>query len=773
MDFIDEIETFTLIITDYKSSLIKEITDRKRLINYKVMTIKEFREEYYYKYDEEAIYSLMKEYNLKYSVAEILIKNMIYLTKDNYSNEKLSSLLEKKNFLIKNNLLKYNNLFKNYLKDKNIIVLSNNITKFDKTMFDEVSLYSNLVYKNTLNPIYEHCSYSFNSLEDEVDYVAYKINELINKGISIDKIKITNINNDYINTINRIFSFYNLRVNFNERMPIIGTNIVKIFLNNLKSSKTESLESIIDYKDTDIYKKIITVINKYTFIDDLLEVKELLVRDFKNTYIKQIKYENMIEVVDYNTYYFKDDEYVFMMNFNNTSIPVIYKDEDYITDSIKDELDVDKTVSLNIRSKQTTKDIIKSIKNLFITYKNKTFKETYYPSMLTQDFIPKLVSKESNISYSSKFDKLKLGKNLDELHKFGTKSEELSILNSNYVIPYKEYEHKYTMIDKDKLNKHLKGKLRLSYSSMNSYNECAFKYYLSNILKVDIFESSFNAFIGSVFHKVLEVGLLKEIDVREEVDKYIKDNNRVLTKKESFYINKLIEDLEFALNTIKNNMKYTTLDNFMLEKYIEVNKGNTLQVTFNGIIDKVISKEIGGICYMVLIDYKTYLAPITLDYIEEGLYMQLPVYLYLASNLEIENVKFGGFYLQQVLNGSLIKDESSLKLYGYSNMDESILSLVDNHYENSTLIKSMKLNNDGSFNRYAKVLSDEQIDNVISKTEEVIDRVIDNIENAKFDINPKIIGKDNIACKYCKFRDICFKDESDTVRIIKESDGEE
>ena len=36
----------------------------------------------------------------------------------------------------------------------------------------------------------------------------------------------------------------------------------------------------------------------------------------------------------------------------------------------------------------------------------------------------------------------------DNLIKFGTKDENLNILNSNYKIPYNTYSHKFTGIDK-------------------------------------------------------------------------------------------------------------------------------------------------------------------------------------------------------------------------------------------------------------------------------------------------------------------------------------
>ena len=39
-----------------------------------------------------------------------------------------------------------------------------------------------------------------------------------------------------------------------------------------------------------------------------------------------------------------------------------------------------------------------------------------------------------------------------------------------------------------------------------------------------------------------------------------------------------------------------------------------------------------------------------------------------------------------------------------------------------------------------------------------------------FKINPKVLGGKNIACTYCKFKDICFKTKHDEEIIGGEED---
>jgi (p)ppGpp synthase/HD superfamily hydrolase len=164
----------------------------------------------------------------------------------------------------------------------------------------------------------------------------------------------------------------------------------------------------------------------------------------------------------------------------------------------------------------------------------------------------------------------------------------------------------------------------------------------------------------------------------------------------------------------------------------------------------------------VLIDYKTGNTDIDLGYIKDGINLQLPVYLYLV-NEELKNVVFAGFYLQKLIN----KDNKDLKLEGYSNSNVHILSMFDKSYENSNLVKSLKVTKSGNFYSYSKILSDDEIKKIIELTNESIDKSIKNIEDVKFDINPKI-SDDFDSCKYCPFNDLCFKTNDDYIEIKKD-----
>ena len=117
-------------------------------------------------------------------------------------------------------------------------------------------------------------------------------------------------------------------------------------------------------------------------------------------------------------------------------------------------------------------------------------------------------------------------------------------------------------------------------------------------------------------------------------------------------------------------------------------------------------------------------------------------------------------------NKDEVEKEKSLKLIGYSNLDKDILKEFDSNYMDSSVIEGIKTNNDGSFssNSMKKMLTDNQIDKVISITEDKINETIDNVLNSNFDINPKYDNA-NIGCEFCKYKDLCFMKEYDLKKI--------
>jgi ATP-dependent helicase/nuclease subunit B len=377
------------------------------------------------------------------------------------------------------------------------------------------------------------------------------------------------------------------------------------------------------------------------------------------------------------------------------------------------------------------------------------------------------VIKDTYISneYSNLYNKIKLTKYLDLYTTYNEEYIGLTELLTHYNIPYKTYSNEYDKISE--FTNNMKLPLKFSYTSINNYNECHFKYYLSYILKIDDYESTFAAFIGSLYHDVLSHVFEDNFDFETYYNDYIKDKE--LSNKEKLLMVRIKEELKKLIEIEKSQLTLTEYKNSYYERHLSIPLNKKVDVLFHGFIDRVFYNEEDNFNYAIM-DYKSGTIDTDISPMKYGLHLQLPSYLYLIERSnEFNNPKFTGIYYQNILfdrpTWSLKEKDASkvykdnTKLVGYSTDDLDRLSNFDSTYTKSELIKSMSYTD--KFNNNTKLLSDENVDKMVDYTEKVISHSIDSIIDRDFKINPKIYKKKDISCKYCKFNDICFKTNDD------------
>ena len=788
MNFIEDIKDNSLLIipSNIKEKVLDYINNKNKLINVKIISLNELKKELLFDIDPESIPFLMSKYPYKKEVIEEYISNLYYVEDKSYNIKRLEDLVKiKKELNDKNLIIKHNRLL-NYYKDKNIYVYGYDyIDKFNQRLLDN---FNNVTYikKETIN---NTCNvYEFKDLTDEIYFILEKVCNLIDNDIPVDKIVITNLDDNYKRELYKLFYMSNISINIDETGPIISTVIGKDILNKLKESK--DLNATLDYflekyniedeLSNKMYLKILNIFNKYnTYEYDFNIIYECIRSDFASTKISSDNQGIRIESLSNN--YFDDDTYVFLPNFNEGSVPTIHKDEDFLSDNIKTMLDLDDTKEINAKEKESLINNIKSIKNLYISYKHNYKGEEYFKSSLVDDItlINSIYDIDYNKIYSNTYASLKLASLIDDLIKFDNKSDYLNVLYNSISIPYREYDNKYKDINKEELKEYLNNEFTLSYSNLNTFNNCKFRFYLGNILKISSGEDRFEAFVGSLFHYILSHINDKDFAVDRLWDEYLKDN-RVTTAKEEFYLNKLKEDLYIIVDFVKEFHIESGLTEIKTEEPVKIDKSHDYNITFKGFIDKIMYKEYSGKTLVAIVDYKTGKTECDLRDTYYGLSFQLPVYLYLIDKKNLfDSYKLVGFYLQKILDKEIKEEKgktylelfhNNLKLFGYSTDNKIDLSRFDPTYEKSKYIASMSLNKDESFNSNAKILTDTEVENLVKLVDKYIDNAVLDIENAKFDINPKKLSTDKeeiTGCKYCGYKDICFRRNENLVYLPK------
>ena len=775
-----ENDSILIVPSQIKEKILTEMDKKSKLFNVKLMEINEFKRKYFFDYTTETIFYVMKHYNYDYEFSLDIINNLYFLSSENYDHEKLKFLLNIKNELINNNLLIFDNVFKIALENKKIYVYGYDyINNFYKKMFSTLNV--NYIDQNISK--FNHDIMEFDTIQDEVIFVANKICELIENKIDLNKIKIINPSSDYNATIKRIFNLFNLPFYFNNNY-LISTKISNNFFEILSNDIVETLEklketiSLNDELEQTEYNQIVKICNKYNWCSNFLDIKNNLIYEFSNTKIDIKKEANYIEFVSLENNFFYDDEYVFLIGFNQNTYPKTVKDDDFLNDEVKKFLSLETTTEINKINYNILVNKLYSIKNLFISYKLKSPFNSFYRSQIIDDLNLNVVKNYNcNIHYSVLNDKLNLATILDNYLKYGEESQDLELLYSNYPsINYKTYNNQYTKIDENLFRKYLNNKLSLSYSSINNFYKCSFRYYMENILNLQISSNEFSLFIGNLFHYILSIMYNGDFNFSDSFETYVNENYEFNTYKERFFINKLKKELEFIIDNIKEQDKFTSFDSHKFEQLIKIDLSkDNYDITFKGIIDKISYKKEAGNTLISIIDYKTGNPNLNLNNIIYGIDMQLCIYAYLSSKLKLfANPLLVGIYLQKILNNEIninknkqyiTMKQENLKLQGYSNSNESILKVFDNTYTDSKLIKGMKVSSKG-FYAYSKVFDQAMLNSILNIVENNIDEARDKILNREFYINPKKIGVKNlIGCENCTYKELCFMTEDNIINL--------
>lgn len=781
MEVLNTIEDNSILIIPnvLRNKMLKYFNDNKIFKNIKIMTFNELKKGLLFDYTNQTINYIINNLNVSYAIALEYINSLYYID-DATKNEKMGFLINLKDELDKNNLLEYDSLFTNLIKSKNTIYVFgfNNISKFNNHLLNKASKLIKVIHLNNVDSSYPHEVLKFNSMDIEIKYVAERISELIYHGIDLNKIYIVNYNQEYNFTINTIFKQFGIPVYLPSTENLYSTSIAKYFINHLDKNIDVLLYELRKVFKADVIKeneliinKINNLINNYYWCKDLQSVKYLIIEEMKKTKIQQPHMLNEIKITELLNNVFSEDEYVFLIGFNDSKIPKFKKDEDYLDDANKPEF-VGTSIEENMNIKDATLRAIKGIKNLTITYPISSNFNTYLPSYLLRDESLTVKHMDNFISeYSNASNKLYLAEALDNYLKYNVIDPNLDKLKS-LKIDYKIYNNQFSGIENEKLKKYLDGNITLSYSNLNDFYKCPYKFYLSNVLKLKEYEELFEAFVGSLFHHCLQICLDTDIGVVSTYDKYIEDNYKNPTNKEAFFLDILREEVITVVRLIKEQYKHSKHTSVLVEKRIEFDVDKEIRFKIKGFVDKllVFNNDV------VIIDYKTNDTKMSPERFEFGSTIQLPIYLYLLKVVEPDK-NICGLYLQHILSKSKMREENknreeiisnNLKLSGLT-LNDSIKNF-DDTYEKSSIISGLREKNGELVG--SSVLSEKETTNLMALMEQLLNDAMDKIILGDFKINPIMLDNES-GCNNCLYKDICYRRPSDFNYQSTKKEGDE
>jgi len=760
----DYLKDDTIIITSSsnKMEILESISRKDKFFNIKFMTKEEFFSEYFFSYDERAYVYLQDKYYYHLDVCKIYLKNLYFIEDKNYKNEKLQKLKALKEELEEQGLLLTHPFFRRFLKNKKIIVYQYGmLEKYEKEVLESLgALFLVDDGKYELPKVMMRAK----SMEDEVVYVASTICSLISNGVDVSHIHLVHVTDDYFYSLKRIFSYFQIPLQNITTSSLFGTEVVSRYLTTGE----------ICLEDTSsINKQFVQVVNSLSYLEEGESKKNILIDKLKHTSISLEKLDRVVSISSLLDI-FTEDDHVFLMGANQDLFPKLYVDDDYILDKEKREVSLYTTDYKNKMVKEESTRLLKRIPHLYLSYKLESAFGTFYPShFLTTLGIKDLDICNENYHYSHSYNKLLLAEGLDDYYKFGVVQPALSHLYETYRdIPYHTYDSSFTGVDKKRLKEYLQPVLKLSYTHLQNYYLCGFKYYVNHILRIDPFESNFSSVIGNMFHEALKYMYCEDFDLDYFMAQFLEAND--YSARDQFFLRFLKEEFKKTIDTIYHQKEYTKFSDTYLEKTLEVPlRGEDLSIVLKGTIDKIMYYRNVSDTFYAVIDYKSGSYDTNLKKIRFGLNMQLPIYLYLIEKARLfPNSIFTGFYYQKILSAKKTydKERDTLKLEGYSCDDSSVLELFDNSYQKSDIIKGLAVKQSGEFYASSKVLNSDEVSDLLYTVEEKVEEAKKLILNGDFSINPKYLEKENISCKYCEYHDLCFMKDKDLVYLTLEEE---
>ena len=772
-------EGFVICEEEEKRRILEENTMK----NYIFMTPNILLKNIYGVVKKEALFALMNKYSLSYDLAKEYMKYIPYVSDKTYNNVKLDSLVSAKSYLKKMGLIEDNPLFHYRLNQFPITFLTANIKKEIQNIIPKLQEKTEVILFTKESLKLKPNVYEYKSIKEECYGIMNEMKKLHQEGIPYQRMYLINMSSNHEFIFKRLSKTYNIPIRFKPIRDITHTNFAKEFFNLLKEK--ESFSEILTIVENSSYiKPLMALISDYSLEDkNPIDYIDFFKREFKNFKYEDTLYEDMVNVSDIVS--LGDKDYAFYMGFNQGISPKIYKDEEYLSDSLLHELGLSTSVEKNIEERNKLIFFMENTKNLYISYPLKVQVNELYPSSLIQALDLKTYPKEAPLGYSMAEDNLRLSVYMSIYDKIKEISPELTFYNVDQ-IPYNTYDNKFKGISKSYMEERFKenASISLSYSTMKYYFECPFHYYCDNILKLATFESTSATRLGTYSHAVLQDSYNSDFDFVKSTEKNLNEGIKDLDSKDAlkdkFYFSQMNEILMDLINYNKRHEELSELKNVLCEEHIIFEEGN---LKFHGFIDKLLYAEINGEIYAAIMDYKTGKDYITLDNVEDGFHLQLPSYMYLLSKAERfkgKRIHIIGIYLQKVnmiaLDNNLDKleqREKSFRLQGFTILDPALIIKLDPFYNKSDYIQSMMTTKNGDFGRFAKLLSEEQEEDLIELVDVFIHKTKDGIMEAQFDIAPKRIKGNDVSCTFCKYKDICFKKYEDYVFLEEKKFGSE
>lgn len=663
----------------------------------------------------------------------------------------------------------------------------------------------------------------FSSLDVTLDYTLYdtQYNEVV--GVfdevvsyiddqSLDSIALLVPEQNYRPILDTIASRYEIPLQWQQGEPLIHHPMIQTVhqqLDAMEWSSEEFLELIsplIQSEDDtlqSIYTQLLRLISDYQALTFSPKTMKVVIKHaLSKLSYREPRLKHVLKVYT-SIHQFIEADYVIVLGVNQGSFPAVYSSTALISNSLR------ATLGLSTNEHKTSYAVDEFLwfcriqGSVWCTAKKRSLDRLYAPSLIFSSSNPLIPFRDKNVNfdfenrYSIPQDLLMYKKEHHRQRRQGFFTDELAFLHLQFEDQMPAaYDNKFKGISANTL-KEFPTPNAASYSSLNSFFHCQFRYWMEQVLSVDPFETSPALYLGNMSHYVMKElgydfgGENYEDKVQQYAKEYLHEIQHELTFSMTFYLNHMIVYLTRAVSLMQQFQQYSKFELQFIEQELSQPLKESL-MTLRGVVDHVSMYESPeGIQHVLIVDYKSGKTDTGYAKVEYGIDCQLFVYMLMIRNANLVDDPYFSGAFQFSLFPSDVPHKDPKKTFqqqidaqlGFDGFVENDVNTFKTIYENDDSLFNVSLTKANEFHKsYKKTFHQESMHSLLNLLNQKIEEASLLIHQGQFVINPKAFFgekkhtldlsnyREDNSCKYCHLKDVCYRTEEDFTKIKKDRD---
>lgn len=731
-----------------------------------------------FRVDDQAIYELITTFSLSYQSAKNYLKSMYFLREDK-AGEKLATLQLYYQHLVKKGLVTFDDT-KFFYQNKSVLIINYAETDQQLNLILKVLGLKATYWQENTNAAKFNFR-TFSEIGKEVPFVLNQITHLLAEGIPTKDIILLTTSREYQNEMKLWLPSFSLPLNVFSTLPALAFPRVQKLMGDLEDNINQLDEFLhqlfaSEHEDSAVIE-VLKVLKQYPRqnLDNQLYLE--LIKDKLSTInINEQHYKNAINVVD-DFPLTLEGKCVFILGFCKGQYPRVSVDNDFLTDDEKTRLGINTSSVENQMALDLWKKRLNTSNHFYFSYAENVGGQKQLVSELVDLFaMAPLPDNTPTIFYSQTYLNLFYAELRDNFSKYNAFDDNIARLEPlAQSFRYQAFDNQYSPVDHFRSDSFLS----LSFSKLDTFYACSFRYYLEYVLKLRTRGNMLSLEIGTLYHLLMEKSDEGTLDVRQEVEIYLAKSE--LDAREKMIIRGMENMFKIGLRLKGELEEQMTMSSTTSELEVRLKFDDLTQVS--GRIDRLYVLKDQG---LVLVDYKTGLKKFKASQVEHGKSLQLPLYaLLIKKDPRFIDHYIVGLFLQKLKQEGLVYTDDEEAEYAYFKKKFKMHGLlIDDleaigYFDHTALEGSSHYvtglgysKKEARLRKKSPVYDASFFDEIAQSAKDKILEAATRIRQNDFRVNPLIIDKES-ACDFCPFSAICFKKDDDYRRITTQNTSDE